>query len=118
MVWEFEKEVEAIKKSVGDISFQDQRVLITGGAGFLGAALANRLVAAGHVVRVLDDLSNGDAGRLDGATTEQPVSSLFTGKPDPINSAPLRELDGFKVGDAGDVPGARRTVMSSVHSMT
>ena len=47
----------------------------------------------------------GDAGRLDGATTEQPVSSLFTGKPDPINSAPLRELDGFKVGDAVDVPG-------------
>lgn len=40
------------------------RVLITGGAGFLGAALANRLVAAGHEVRVLDDLSNGDQTRL------------------------------------------------------
>jgi len=38
--------------------------LITGGAGFLGAALANRLVRAGHQVRVLDDLSAGDPGRL------------------------------------------------------
>ncbi len=41
------------------------RVLITGGAGFIGAALANRLVAAGHHVRVLDDLSAGDPARLD-----------------------------------------------------
>ena len=34
--------------------------LITGGAGFLGSALANRLVRNGHQVRVLDDLSTGD----------------------------------------------------------
>jgi len=40
------------------------RVLITGGAGFLGSALANRLVELGHHVRVLDDLSSGDEGRL------------------------------------------------------
>jgi UDP-glucose 4-epimerase len=42
------------------------RVLITGGAGFLGAALANRLVQpdAGHTVLVLDDLSAGDPRRL------------------------------------------------------
>lgn len=41
------------------------RFLVTGGAGFLGAALANRLVADDHRVHVLDDLSNGDAARLD-----------------------------------------------------
>ena len=41
------------------------RILVTGGAGFLGAALANRLAAEGHSVLVLDDLSNGDATRLD-----------------------------------------------------
>ncbi len=40
-------------------------VLITGGAGFLGTALANRLVSQGHHVRVLDDLSAGDRDRLD-----------------------------------------------------
>lgn len=41
------------------------RFLVTGGAGFLGAALANRLVRDGHQVRVIDDLSAGDSSRLD-----------------------------------------------------
>lgn len=41
------------------------RVLITGGAGFIGSALANQLVSDGHHVRVLDDLSAGDRERLD-----------------------------------------------------
>ena len=40
------------------------RVLITGGAGFLGSALANRLVADGHTVLALDDLTAGDPRRL------------------------------------------------------
>jgi len=40
------------------------RILITGGAGFLGAALANRLLREGHRVRVLDDLSAGSADAL------------------------------------------------------
>jgi UDP-glucose 4-epimerase len=36
------------------------RCLVTGGAGFIGTALTNRLVRDGHQVRVLDDLSAGD----------------------------------------------------------
>ena len=40
------------------------RFLITGGAGFLGTALANCLVQKGHTVRVLDDLSAGEAANL------------------------------------------------------
>jgi len=39
--------------------------LITGGAGFLGAALSNRLFRQGHHVRVLDDLSTGDPQSID-----------------------------------------------------
>ncbi|MBN2006638.1 MAG: NAD-dependent epimerase/dehydratase family protein [Anaerolineae bacterium] len=55
------------------------RILITGGAGFLGSALANTLVTSGHEVLALDDLSAGDPGRLDtrvllhrGSITDRP----------------------------------------------
>jgi UDP-glucose 4-epimerase len=41
------------------------RFLVTGGAGFLGSALANRLVSDGHEVRALDNLLAGDQERLD-----------------------------------------------------
>lgn len=40
------------------------RILITGGAGFLGSALANTLVAEEHEVLALDDLSAGNPDRL------------------------------------------------------
>ncbi len=38
--------------------------LVTGGAGFIGSALSNRLAREGHVVRVLDDCSAGEPARL------------------------------------------------------
>jgi UDP-glucose 4-epimerase len=36
-----------------------QRILITGGAGFIGSQVADRLVAGGHEVAVVDNLSTG-----------------------------------------------------------
>jgi len=41
--------------------------LVTGGAGFLGTDLCNRLARDGHTVRAIDDLSAGDPSRLDPA---------------------------------------------------
>jgi UDP-glucose 4-epimerase len=42
----------------------DSRVLVTGGAGLVGSHLAARLLEAGAAVRVADDLSKGDRGRV------------------------------------------------------
>jgi UDP-glucose 4-epimerase len=44
--------------------------LVTGGAGFVGATLVRRLVASGYRVRVLDNLSTGDAAHLAGVDAE------------------------------------------------
>lgn len=43
------------------------RVLVTGGAGFIGSHLVERLVGQGHAVTVVDDLSTGRASNLDTA---------------------------------------------------
>ena len=40
------------------------RILVTGGAGFIGSALVDRLLAEGHEVEVVDDLSTGSLANL------------------------------------------------------
>src|SRR5688572_30878131 len=46
--------------------FAGARVLVTGGAGFIGSHLAEALATLGADVVVLDDLSGGDVGNLAG----------------------------------------------------
>jgi UDP-glucose 4-epimerase len=41
------------------------RVLVTGGAGYIGSVTAKHLLDLGHTVRVLDDLSTGHRSALD-----------------------------------------------------
>ncbi|MDV8002275.1 NAD-dependent epimerase/dehydratase family protein [Rhodococcus sp. IEGM 1408] len=43
------------------------RTLVTGGAGFIGSTLVDRLLAEGHEVTVVDDLSRGRLENLAGA---------------------------------------------------
>jgi UDP-glucose 4-epimerase len=56
------------------------RVLVTGGAGFLGSHVADALILRGHEVTVLDDLSGGfrenipvAAGFVQGSVTDSPL---------------------------------------------
>ncbi len=46
------------------------RAVVTGGAGFIGSTLVDRLVAAGHTVHVVDNFSSGSHANLAAARAE------------------------------------------------
>ena len=50
------------------------RVLVTGGAGFIGSHVSDAFLGRGATVIVADDLSRGQAGRLDPRTVLHKVS--------------------------------------------
>ncbi|UTT66877.1 NAD-dependent epimerase/dehydratase family protein [Janibacter sp. CX7] len=53
------------------------RILITGGAGFIGSNLAKTMIEAGHTVTVIDDLSTGYADNLDNMNIEFHHASIL-----------------------------------------
>jgi UDP-glucose 4-epimerase len=52
------------------------KVLVTGGAGYIGSIVAKQLLAAGHDVTVLDDLSRGHAAAVPAGAATATVSLL------------------------------------------
>ena len=50
------------------------KAVITGGAGFIGSNLTDRLLQNGHEVRVYDNLSTGQLRFLDDAINDQRFS--------------------------------------------
>jgi UDP-glucose 4-epimerase len=68
------------------------RVLVTGGAGFIGSHLVDALVARGDEVVVVDDLSAGRAGRLDRGVVLHKVSITDAGALDAVMRGSGAEL--------------------------
>ncbi|MCA1821411.1 MAG: NAD-dependent epimerase/dehydratase family protein [Pseudonocardia sp.] len=56
------------------------RALVTGGAGFIGSHLVDRLIAGGHRVAVLDDLSSGHRDRVAGDVALHVVDVVNAGQ--------------------------------------
>jgi UDP-glucose 4-epimerase len=113
-------------------------VLVTGGAGFIGATVVRRLVGAGHSVRVLDNYATGDPAYLDGAGAEvirgdirdqraldaalsgiravvhlAAAGSVIESIADPETNFSFNVLGTFRVLDAARRAGAERVVMAS-----
>jgi UDP-glucose 4-epimerase len=70
------------------------RCLVTGGAGFIGSHLVERLLELGHEVKILDDLSTGARENLD-RIVQHPRCDLHVGSiTDPVVLADvLRDVD-------------------------
>jgi len=66
------------------------RTLVTGGAGFIGSTLVDRLIAEGHSVDVVDNLSTGSLANLAGARSNP--DHLFTFHQLDVRSPDVKEL--------------------------
>jgi UDP-glucose 4-epimerase len=96
-----------------------QRILITGGAGFIGSHLAERFLAEGRSVTILDDLSTGRLSNIE---------PLLTGAPRGIRFVEGCAMDPTLVGElAGEsdgivhlaaAVGVRLVVEQPIHTMS
>ena len=59
------QDIETIKKAVKCDIFNKKKVLVTGGAGFIGSWLCDVLIDFGAEVTALDDLSTGRMQNID-----------------------------------------------------
>src|SRR6202035_2245886 len=117
---------------------QTRRVLVTGGAGFVGATLVRRLVASGHFVRVFDNYTTGDPAHLAGVDAElvegdirdaaaldaalygldsviplAAAGSVVMSVEDPVANFDVNVVGTFRVLDAARRAGVERTVQAS-----
>src|SRR6266849_2863349 len=76
------------------ITFTSMKILVTGGAGFIGSHVADAYIAAGHEVAILDDFSTGSEAnvnpaakvlRLDVRNQEGVAAAIAGFRPDVVN---------------------------------
>ena len=78
------------------------KVLVTGGAGFIGSNLAHALLARGDEVRILDNFSTGNRANLDGLDVEIVEGELRSYER--VHNAVRRTEIVYHLGALGSVP--------------
>jgi UDP-glucuronate decarboxylase len=64
MTFDPHEELSVIQKNLGDISFEDTRILVTGGAGFLGSWMCETLLLSGAAVTCIDNFASGQMSNI------------------------------------------------------
>jgi len=59
MTFNTAEDLDTIRKNLQEISFEDQHVLVTGGAGFLGSWICECLIGCGAQVTCVDNFASG-----------------------------------------------------------
>jgi len=89
-LWGREKEEAFAKQPKGALilrNFKDELVLVTGGAGFIGSHLVDRLVSDGWRVRVADNLSSGSLNNIKHHMGDPNFEFLEVDLKDPVKAA-------------------------------
>jgi nucleoside-diphosphate-sugar epimerase len=68
------------------------RVLVTGGAGFIGSNLVRRLVADGHTVDVVDNMANGSLENLEGLKYKTFIGDLVNVYEEQVDQRPKDQV--------------------------
>lgn len=90
------------------------RILITGGAGFIGHNLARLALSKGHEVRVIDDLSTGYADNLDALDVDFRKVSILD---EPAVASAMKGVDSIvHLGALGSVPRSIEDPLRSHHA--
>jgi len=71
------EDLAIIQKNLGKISFEDQTVLVTGGAGFLGSWICDVLIAQNARVICLDNLASGREQNIENLKENENFSFLL-----------------------------------------
>jgi len=64
MTFDPQEEIRVIQKNLGNITFEDKRVLVTGGAGFLGSWMCQTLIDSGAHVTCVDNFASGQKANV------------------------------------------------------
>jgi UDP-glucose 4-epimerase len=91
-----------------------KRIVVTGGAGFIGSHLVDRLLAEGHSVTVIDDLSTGSLDNLASARRD-PRLSVITGKVSGCAGLPKLLSEADQIYHLAAAVGVELVVRSPIH---